>query len=208
MEVVLIDKQGDSHWRELEIKALGLASDCSSTKEVVEQLGKLVCMLMGGPYLTEHGDLKMRWQVNIKMLKDCLKSIVLPIGSISVGLCRHRSLLFKALADIIDLPGRISQGCKYCGRADGSSCLVQCGLDRECLVDLIGKPGELCDSYINDIISLSIASPLRLPEFKPLHTTNEVRSLARQYASDSKLLGGLSSKLQISNINIYGAVKS
>lgn len=191
IEVVLIDKQGDSQWRELEIKALGLASRCSSTEVVVKQLGKLVCMLMGGPYSTEHGDLKTRWQVTSKMLKDCLRSVVLPIGSISVGLCRHRALLFKALADIIDLPCRIAQGCKYCGMSDGSSCLIQCGLDRECLVDLIGKPGELCDSYMKDIISGSIASPLRLPESKPLHVTNEVRSLARQYASDNKSLGGL-----------------
>lgn len=28
-------------------------------------------------------------------LKDCLGTIVLPIGSLSVGICRHRALLFK-----------------------------------------------------------------------------------------------------------------
>ena len=28
-------------------------------------------------------------------LKDCLGSVVVPIGSLSVGLCRHRALLFK-----------------------------------------------------------------------------------------------------------------
>eukprot|EP01018_Ginkgo_biloba_P040140 Gb_11687 [translate_table: standard] len=191
MEVVLIDKQGDSHLRELEYKALELAYGCNSAKEVIEQLGKLVCMLMGGMSSTEHGDLTMRWKVSSKMLRDCLNSIVLPIGSLSVGLCRHRALLFKALADIVDLPCRIARGCKYCG-LDGSSCLVQCG-DREYSVDLIGKAGALCDpdNLVNGPYSLSIASPLHIPEKTSLESTDDVRSLAKQYASDSKILGVL-----------------
>lgn len=35
------------------------------------------------------------WEDISKKLKDCLGSIVLPIGSLSIGLCRHRALLFK-----------------------------------------------------------------------------------------------------------------
>eukprot|EP01018_Ginkgo_biloba_P001230 Gb_26546 [translate_table: standard] len=203
MEVVLIDKRGDSHLRELENKALGLSYGCTNTKEVAEQLGKLVCMLMGGAASTEHGDLMMRWKVSSKMLRDCLNCIVLPIGSLSVGLCRHRSLLFKVLADTVDLPCRIARGCKYCGLDDGSSCLVQCGDDREYFVDLIGKPGSLCepDSFVNGQFSLMIASPLRLPDFKSSQLTDEVRSLARQYASESGSLEMMfdkkDSKLQV-----------
>lgn len=34
-------------------------------------------------------------------LKDCLGSIVLPIGSLSVGLCRHRALLFKVCTSLV-----------------------------------------------------------------------------------------------------------
>lgn len=35
------------------------------------------------------------WKECSYELKDCLGSTVLPIGSLSVGLCRHRALLFK-----------------------------------------------------------------------------------------------------------------
>ncbi|KAH9297612.1 hypothetical protein KI387_029294 [Taxus chinensis] len=193
MEVIVIDKQGDSHFRELENKALALAYDSNNNRQVVEELGKLVCRRMGGASLNEHGDLMMGWKTSTQMLRDCLNCIVLPIGSLTVGLCRHRALLFKALADIVDLPCRIVQGCKYCGLADGSSCLVQCGIEREYLVDLIGKPGELSDpvSFVSGLTFLSIASPLRMPEFKSFHITDEVRSLARQYSQDSKSLSDL-----------------
>lgn len=35
------------------------------------------------------------WKECSDELKDCLGSIVLPFGSLSTGLCRHRTLLFK-----------------------------------------------------------------------------------------------------------------
>ncbi|KAK9669000.1 hypothetical protein RND81_13G102000 [Saponaria officinalis] len=56
--------------------------------------------------------------------QDFYKCIVLPIGSLSSGLCRHRALLFKKLADSVGLPCRIAQGCKYCAADHCSSCLV------------------------------------------------------------------------------------
>lgn len=35
------------------------------------------------------------WRECSDDIKDCLGSVVVPIGSLSVGLCRHRTLLFK-----------------------------------------------------------------------------------------------------------------
>lgn len=35
------------------------------------------------------------WKECCDNLKECLGSVVLPIGSLSAGLCRHRALLFK-----------------------------------------------------------------------------------------------------------------
>lgn len=35
------------------------------------------------------------WRESSDELKDCLGSVVVPIGSLSIGLCRHRALLFK-----------------------------------------------------------------------------------------------------------------
>ena len=39
----------------------------------------------------------MRWRVVSKRLKELHKCIVLPIGSLSSGLCRHRAILFKVI---------------------------------------------------------------------------------------------------------------
>ncbi|KAF2581790.1 hypothetical protein F2Q68_00000097 [Brassica cretica] len=153
------------------------------------------------------------WKECINGLKECFK-VVVPIGSLSVGLCRHRALLFKVrsqlddiyghlflsvnlciwcmqvLADIIDLPCRIAKGCKYCDRDDAASCLVRFGLDREYLVDLVGKPGHLWepDSLLNGPSTISISSPLRFPRPRPVEPAVDYRSLAKQYFTDSQSL--------------------
>lgn len=48
-----------------------------------------------GTASTEKSDLVLRWKECIEILKDRVGSIVLPMGSLAVGLCRHRALLFK-----------------------------------------------------------------------------------------------------------------
>jgi len=55
------------------------------------------------------------------------------------------------------------------------------------MVDLIGKPGYLCepDSLLNGPSSISFSSPLRFPRLKPAEPTIDFRSLAKQYFSDS-----------------------
>ncbi|XP_011625984.1 serine/threonine-protein kinase CTR1 isoform X2 [Amborella trichopoda] len=190
IEVVLIDKRSDFELRELENKVIGMSFSCITTKEVVEQLGKLVCSRMGAAASTEEGELMDQWKECTKVLKGSLGSVVLPVGSLSVGLCRHRTLLFKVLADTIDLPCRIAKGCKYCGLDDASSCIVRFGADREYLVDLIGNPGSLCepDSFLNGPSSLSISSPLRPPRYKSIEVTENFKTLAKQYFMDSQSL--------------------
>lgn len=42
----------------------------------------------------EHG-LLPRWKVGSKALKDSSRSVVISAGKLSIGLCRHRALLFK-----------------------------------------------------------------------------------------------------------------
>lgn len=39
-----------------------------------------------------------RWKEGAGLLKDCLGSVMLPIGSLCVGFCVHRALLFKVNA--------------------------------------------------------------------------------------------------------------
>ncbi|KAI5084308.1 hypothetical protein GOP47_0000477 [Adiantum capillus-veneris] len=165
MEVVVVDKHGDSRLCDMESQAFNLACKAAGSKELAELLGKLVSQNMGGTAPAEQ-ELISKWQMSSLALKECLNSVVLPIGSISVGLCRHRSLLFKALADSVNLPCRITRGCLHCGNADGFSCLVFCEAERELLVDLICNPGDLSNPFVFlKTQSLpTITSPLHLPE--------------------------------------------
>lgn len=47
VEVVLIDQRNDPSLKELQNRFLSLSCSCSTTKEVVDQLAKLVCNRMG-----------------------------------------------------------------------------------------------------------------------------------------------------------------
>ncbi|KAI3924157.1 hypothetical protein MKX01_029692 [Papaver californicum] len=190
IEVVLIDKSSDPSLIELQNRVISLSRSCVTTKEVVDQLTKIVCIHMGDTASNGEDFLVSRWKECSQVLKDCLGSVVIPMGSLSVGVCRHRALLFKILADTIDLPCRIAKGCKYCRRNDAASCLVRFGLDREYLVDLLGKPGCLCepDSLVNGPSSISIASPLRLPRYKPFEMSESFTSLAKQYFQDCQTI--------------------
>ncbi|KAF7850666.1 hypothetical protein BT93_L5136 [Corymbia citriodora subsp. variegata] len=172
MEVVLIDKHGDSRLKELEDKAQELFSDSENTLVLVKRLGKLVAISMGGNFPVEQGDLHKRWKVVSKRLKDFNKCIVFPIGSLSMGLCRHRAILFKKLADTIGLPCRIAKGCMYCTTDHQSSCLVKIEderqLSREYVVDLVGEPGNVHgpDSSINGYFFSSMPSLFQISHLR------------------------------------------
>ncbi|RWR82519.1 serine/threonine-protein kinase CTR1 isoform X1 [Cinnamomum micranthum f. kanehirae] len=205
VEVVVIDKRSDPGLKELGDKVVSISHSCVTSRDVVDQLSKLVCTQMGGAASTGESDLEHHWKDCVGILKDCLGSVVLPMGSISAGLCRHRALLFKVLADTIDLPCRIAKGCKYCKKEDASSCLVRFDHDRyamsinnsslayfrrEYLVDLIANPGSLYepDSLLNGPSSISISSPLRLPRFRSSEIAENLRLLAKQYFLDCQSL--------------------
>ncbi|KAL0316137.1 UNVERIFIED_CONTAM: Serine/threonine-protein kinase CTR1 [Sesamum radiatum] len=190
VEVISVDRRGDPSLRELQNLIHNVSSSSITTEEVVDQLAKLVCNHLGGAASNGEDDLITIWKECSNSLKDCLGSVVLPIGSLSVGLCRHRSLLFKVLADFIGLPCRVAKGCKYCTREDACSCLVRFAVDREYFIDLIGKPGCLCepDSLLNGPSTISISSPLRFPRLKQVEPTIDFRLLAKQYFSDFQSL--------------------
>uniref|UniRef100_A0A804L7C6 non-specific serine/threonine protein kinase n=1 Tax=Musa acuminata subsp. malaccensis TaxID=214687 RepID=A0A804L7C6_MUSAM len=189
IEVALVDRQYDPDLRQLQNVVAGLSCSCATPKDMVDQLASLVCSHMGGTAFNEE-DLLRRWKECSEALKATSGSVVLPIGKLSVGLCRHRALLFKMLADTINLPCRVAKGCKYCKTGDASSCLVRFGLEREYLVDLIRNPGNLCepDSLLNGPYSISISSPLRPPKAKSTEVTVNFRTLAKQYLLDCQSL--------------------
>ena len=55
-------------------------------------------------------DIESRSKQDLKRIKSLLKTDVVPVGLISYGLCRHRSFLFKVLADAACLPSRLVRG--------------------------------------------------------------------------------------------------
>ncbi|KAK9109059.1 hypothetical protein Sjap_017119 [Stephania japonica] len=176
MEVLLVDRRGDFRLKELENKARELHYASGNTLVLVEKLGKLVSIYMGGAFPVEKGDLHMHWKLVSKRLRDCQRCIVLPIGSLSMGLCRHRAILFKKLADYIGLPCRIARGCKYCVADHRSSCLVKINdnhSSREYVVDLVGKPGNVHgpDSSINGALVSSMPSPFQISHLKGYQQT-------------------------------------
>ncbi|XP_039020501.1 serine/threonine-protein kinase CTR1-like [Hibiscus syriacus] len=169
MEIVLVDRRLDTRLKELENKAQKLY--CASENSLV-LVQKLVAIHIGGTFQVEHGDLHKRWKVASWRLRDFQKCVVLPIGSLSMGLCRHRAILFKTLADYIGLPCRIARGCNYCAADHRSSCLVKIEDDRkstrEYVVDLVGEPGNIHgpDSSINGEFLSSLPSPFRISHLK------------------------------------------
>jgi serine/threonine-protein kinase CTR1 len=140
---------------------------------------------MGGTASNEE-NLFPRWKECNEAIKSSTGSVALHLGKLPVGLCKHRSLLFKMLADKVSIPCRVVKGCKYCKSDDASSCLVRFGLEREYLVDLIGDPGQLSDpdSFVNGPYSLSVSSPLHPPKFRSLEITSNFSSVAKQYFAD------------------------
>ncbi|KAF5953974.1 hypothetical protein HYC85_006830 [Camellia sinensis] len=177
IQVILIDQHSDPSLKELQNRIHRVSCRVVTTEEVVDELAKIICNRMGGAASTGEDDFLPAWKECSDDLKESLRSTVLPIGSLSVGLCRHRALLFKVLADTIDLPCRIAKGCKYCKRDDAATCLVRFGPDRECLVDLIGKPGCLCepDSLLNGPSSILLSSPLCFPRFRQVEPPIDFR---------------------------------
>ncbi|KAG6680341.1 hypothetical protein I3842_13G036600 [Carya illinoinensis] len=188
IRVVLIDKSRDPGLKELQNRLLILSGGWIPIEDMADQLAIIVCNQLGGAASTEE-KLGARWGESFEVLKDCRGSVILPIGSLSVGLCVHRALLFKVLADIVNLPCRIAKGCKYCRRDVSASCLVQFSPEREYLVDLIGMPGALSqpDSSLNGTSSILVSSPLCHPRFKQVGVENS-SMLAKLYFSDCQPL--------------------
>ncbi|KAL0366355.1 UNVERIFIED_CONTAM: Serine/threonine-protein kinase CTR1 [Sesamum radiatum] len=197
LEVILVDRRGDSQLRELEDKAQEIYFSAESTLVLAERLGQLVAVYMGGSFPVEQGDLNLGWKLVNQRLKDFHKCIVIPIGNLSMGLCRHRAILFKKLADYVGLPCRIARGCKYCVSDHRSSCLVkiedEMKLPREFVVDLVGQPGNVHgpDSSINASSLSSVPSPFQVSHLKEFQqdVKNEIanQSLNPKYACGNNI---------------------
>ncbi|ONI04744.1 hypothetical protein PRUPE_6G337600 [Prunus persica] len=148
-EVSLVNRTVDPALEELVQIAQCIALDCPVTNVsvLVQRLAELVSGHMGGP-VKDANIMLARWMERSRELRTSQQTSVLPIGSITIGLSRHRALLFKVLADNIKMPCRLLKGIHYTGVEDGAVNVIKLEDDREFLVDLMADPGTLVPTDI------------------------------------------------------------
>ncbi|OVA11719.1 Protein kinase domain [Macleaya cordata] len=152
-EVVLVNRTADPALQQLERCADSLVLECRASElgpvvsGLLQKIANLVVDSMGGP-VGNADEMLRRWAIRSNELRSSLNTIILPIGSLDVGLSRHRALLFKVLADRINLPCRLVKGSYYTGTDDGAVNLIKIGYDSEYIIDLMGAPGVLIPAEI------------------------------------------------------------
>ncbi|KAK0586451.1 hypothetical protein LWI29_007115 [Acer saccharum] len=149
-EAVLVNRAGDANLLKLEQKALEVALKSRTHlafvgSDLVKKLAVLVADYMGGP-VGDPESMSREFRSLSYSLKATLGSMVLPLGSLIIGLSRHRALLFKVLADSVGIPCRLVKGQQYTGCDDVAMNFVRIEDGREYIVDLMADPGTLIPS--------------------------------------------------------------
>ncbi|KAF8723492.1 hypothetical protein HU200_021439 [Digitaria exilis] len=150
-EAVLVNRALDSELVALEQKAFIMALEVrlknaeSVGWTLVQTLATLVSNYMGGPVVDPESML-LKYRDMSSALRANIRSAVIPLGQLKVGLARHRALLFKVLADSLAVPCRLVKGRQYTGSEDGALDIVKFSDGRECIVDLMIDPGTLISS--------------------------------------------------------------
>lgn len=99
-EVILVNRAVDTELRKLEEKIIGLLLDYQALgagqvmNGLVQIIADIVVDRMGGP-VSNADEMLRRWTCRSCELRSSLKSVIIPIGCLDVGLSRHRALLFK-----------------------------------------------------------------------------------------------------------------
>ncbi|KAK9067483.1 hypothetical protein SSX86_014813 [Deinandra increscens subsp. villosa] len=158
-EVVVVNRKIDPSLEELLQIAHCLALDCppAEVNLLVQRLAELVTEHMGGP-VRDPNIILARWIERSTELRTSLHTSIYPIGSLRVGLSRHRALLFKVLAESIGITCRLVKGSHYTGVEDDAVNIIKLVDEREFLVDLMAAPGALIPA---DIFSASKDSSLK-----------------------------------------------
>ncbi|KAK6915472.1 hypothetical protein RJ641_020589 [Dillenia turbinata] len=148
-EVVIVNRTIDPALEELDQIAQCIALDCPAAVvgNLVQRIAELVTGHMGGP-VRDANIILAQWMEKRAELRRSLHTNMLPIGSLNVGLSRHRALLFKVLADKVGIPCRLVKGSHYTGIEDDAVNIIKQENEREFLVDLMAEPGTLIPADI------------------------------------------------------------
>ncbi|PIA31737.1 hypothetical protein AQUCO_04900198v1 [Aquilegia coerulea] len=173
IEVVIVNRAIDPALDELHQVAHCIAVDCptSDISLLVHRLAELVTEHFGGPVMDANVTLT-KWMEKTLDLRSSLHTSILPIGSLNIGLSRHRALLFKVLADDVGVQCRLIKGSHYTGNEDDVINIVKLENEREFLVDLMAAPGTLIPADAQDT-SLNSLNP-RLANTPILQTESNV----------------------------------
>lgn len=104
-------------------------------------LAQIVATQMGGQASSEKS-LINKWIRSSRKLKRKYKSVVIPIGKLRTGLSRHRALLYKVIADAMNIRCRLARGWPY-GSSSAQAVNLVMFEGTELIVDLVIQPGRL-----------------------------------------------------------------
>ncbi|KAJ6816620.1 serine/threonine-protein kinase EDR1-like [Iris pallida] len=173
-EVVLVNRTVDHALQQLESRAVSIVMESKAAElgpidsGLVQKIADLVVDSMGGP-VSDAEDMLRRWTSKSFELRTSLNTIVLPLGLLEIGLSRHRALLFKVLADLVNLPCKLVKGSYYTGTDEGAVNLIKVDYDNEYIVDLMGAPGVLIPA---EVPSTHLQNPgLNLPTLDTIDQT-------------------------------------
>ncbi|KAI9191595.1 hypothetical protein LWI28_010557 [Acer negundo] len=152
-EVILVNRLIDPKLQELEKIAYNLSVECQFYElgpvlsGLIQKVADIVVERMGGP-VGGADEIYGRWITRRTELRNSLNTNIFPLGCLDVGLSRHRALLFKVLADKINLPCMLVKGSYYTGTDDGAVNLIKIDNGSEFIIDLMGAPGTLIPAEV------------------------------------------------------------
>ncbi|CAA6659406.1 unnamed protein product [Spirodela intermedia] len=171
-EAILVNRASDTDLSNLENRALVLAVESRSVSkdyedvDLVRSLAIMVAEYMGGA-VRDPEVISNEWRDLSNRLRESFGNMVLPLGHLTVGLARHRALMFKVLADSVGVPCQLLKGQLYTGSDDGAVNIVKINNGREYIVDLMADPGTLIPTDAGvpqrdgDIATSSVSSSLK-----------------------------------------------
>ncbi|XP_042060629.1 probable serine/threonine-protein kinase SIS8 isoform X2 [Salvia splendens] len=147
-EVVLVNRIDDVDlWKLEEIVCCMSVDKTLSTSFLAQKIAVLIVDRMGGP-VSDVEEMLRRWRARNHELRVYLNSAILPLGSLDVGHSRQRALLFKVLADRVNLPCKLVKGSYFTGTDEGAVNMIKLEDGSEYIIDLMGAPGTLIPTEV------------------------------------------------------------
>ena len=187
-EVTLIDRTMDLSLQEFEAFCFDEVGHIEDRCDATPELARLIVERMGGAAKSD-ADLADIWQAERTRLMAENQSMIFPLGSIQVGLQRHRAIMFKAVADFLEIPSQIVRGRFYCGDDDAVMIIVMCGGSKR-MLNLMEFPGMMQTPYNSDSKTTSVTSePAPLIDVSDSPTMGTPATLSREPSENNSTPG-------------------